>query len=58
MHLPAGCQLTYGGSTSSELMSLIDKVPQELWGGKLALQVRIALVYQLSWMTPDLLIIC
>lgn len=39
MHLPAQCQLTYGDKTSPELMSLIDKVPKELWGAKLALQV-------------------
>ncbi len=40
VHLPAHCQLTYGDNTSPELMSLIEKVPQELWGAKLALQVH------------------
>ena len=39
MHLPARCQLKYGDNSSPELMSLIEKVPQELWGAKLALQV-------------------
>ena len=38
VHLPAQCQLTYGKETSPELLSLIEKVPQEFWGAKLALQ--------------------
>ena len=44
VHLPARCQLTYGHNTSPELMALIEKVPQELWGAKLALQVVIFLL--------------
>ena len=43
MHLPAHCQLTYGDNTSPELLSLIEKVPRELWGAKLALQVALSL---------------
>ena len=39
VHLPAHCQLTYGVHTTPDLMRLIEKVPQEFWGAKLALQV-------------------
>ena len=45
VHLPAHCQLTYGDNTSPKLMSLIEKVPQELWGAKLALQVSPHLLF-------------
>lgn len=38
VHLPAHCQVTDGDKTSPELLSLIEKVPQEFWGAKLALQ--------------------
>lgn len=37
--LPKACQLSYGGGSDPALLSLIDKVPQELWGARLALQV-------------------
>lgn len=36
--LPSKCHLTYDGSTDARLMALIDQVPAELWGAKLALQ--------------------
>ncbi|CAK0785800.1 hypothetical protein CVIRNUC_009011 [Coccomyxa viridis] len=39
VNLPAHCQLTYGEHTTPELMRLIEKVPQEFWGAKLALQI-------------------
>ena len=39
VNLPAHCQLTYGEHTTPDLMRLIEKVPQEFWGAKLALQV-------------------
>ena len=39
MNLPAHCQLTHGKHTTPDLMRLIEKVPQEFWGAKLALQV-------------------
>lgn len=38
--LPSVCHLTYDDvSTDKRLLSVIDQVPQELWGAKLALQV-------------------
>lgn len=36
--LPSKCHLTYDGSTDARLLALIDQVPAELWGAKLALQ--------------------
>ena len=41
VNLPAHCQLTYGERTNPDLMRLIERVPQEFWGAKLALQVRL-----------------
>ena len=38
--LPRSCQLSYDGSTEPNLLQLISKVPDELWGAKLALQVQ------------------
>jgi hypothetical protein len=40
--LPAACQLSYGPDSSPAVLSLIDRVPVELWGARLALQVAIA----------------
>ncbi|GIL70677.1 hypothetical protein Vretimale_3773 [Volvox reticuliferus] len=40
--LPAACHLTYGVNDDPRLLSLVDKVPSDLWGAKLALQ----LIYQ------------
>lgn len=37
--LPRSCQLSYDGSTEATLLQLISKVPEELWGAKLALRV-------------------
>ncbi|BDA46705.1 probable actin-histidine N-methyltransferase [Coccomyxa sp. Obi] len=37
--LPRSCQLSYDGSTEPNLLQLISKVPEELWGAKLALRV-------------------
>jgi histone-lysine N-methyltransferase SETD3 len=39
IELPAGCQLTYSATDDAKLLRLIEKVPTELWGAKLALQV-------------------
>ena len=39
VNLPAHCQLTYGEHTTPGLTRLIEQVPQEFWGAKLALQV-------------------
>ena len=36
--LPQRCHLTYDGSTDPRLLALIEQVPAELWGAKLALQ--------------------
>ena len=36
--LPQQCHLTYDGFTDPRLLSLIEQVPAELWGAKLALQ--------------------
>ena len=33
------CHLTYDGSTDPRLLALIERVPAELWGAKLALAV-------------------
>ncbi len=38
--LPQRCHLTYDGSTDPRLLALIEQVPAELWGAKLALQAR------------------
>lgn len=38
--LPSACHLTYGqGQDDPRLLALIDRVPAELWGAKLALQL-------------------
>ncbi|KAL4423246.1 hypothetical protein ABPG77_000038 [Micractinium sp. CCAP 211/92] len=37
--LPQRCHLTYDGSIDPRLLALIEQVPAELWGAKLALQV-------------------
>eukprot|EP00884_Botryococcus_braunii_P014680 jgi/Botrbrau1/23212/Bobra.0041s0056.1 len=37
--LPGSCCLTYAEGSDPRLLSLIEKVPEELWGGRLALQV-------------------
>ncbi len=37
--LPSTCHLTYGANDDPRLLSLIDKVPDDLWGAKLALQL-------------------
>lgn len=37
--LPRASQLTYGAQDDPRLLSLIDKVPDELWSAKLALQL-------------------
>ena len=38
--LPQRCHLTYDVATDPRLLALIEQVPAELWGAKLALQVR------------------
>ena len=38
--LPRKLQLTYDASSDAALLALISKVPEELWGAKLALQVH------------------
>ncbi len=38
--LPRTCQLSYDGSTEPNLLQLISKVPEELWGAKVALRVN------------------
>jgi histone-lysine N-methyltransferase SETD3 len=40
IELPRSCQLTYDESSDARVLSLIQQVPEELWGAKLALQVR------------------
>jgi hypothetical protein len=40
--LPAACQLSYGADSDPALLSLINRVPAELWGARLALQVAAA----------------
>lgn len=37
--LPKQCQLTYDDESKPELLGLIEQVPRELWGARLALQV-------------------
>lgn len=37
--LPKRCQLTYDDESTPELLALIEQVPHELWGARLALQV-------------------
>jgi hypothetical protein len=45
VELPPSCQLTYSaGSTPPALLAVIEQVPQELWGGRLGLQVGQAVV--------------
>ena len=39
LDLPSSCHLTYSSSDSEKLLRLIERVPSELWGAKLALQV-------------------
>lgn len=39
MLLPKQCQLTYDDKSEPELLGLIEQVPHELWGARLALQV-------------------
>ena len=39
VHLPQQCQLTYDAQTKPEMLALIEQVPPELWGARLALQV-------------------
>ena len=39
LDLPSACHLTYTAADSEKLLKLIDRVPSELWGAKLALQV-------------------
>ena len=39
LDLPVACHLTYSAADNARLLRLIDKVPAELWGAKLALQV-------------------
>jgi len=39
--LPRACQLSYGGGSDPQLLAMIDRVPPELWGARLALQVLI-----------------
>ncbi|GAX86280.1 hypothetical protein CEUSTIGMA_g13692.t1 [Chlamydomonas eustigma] len=39
IELPARCHLTYSASEDVKLLRLIDQVPSELWGAKLALQL-------------------
>jgi hypothetical protein len=37
--LPRSCHLTYDESSDPRVLQLIQQVPEELWGAKLALQV-------------------
>lgn len=39
IELPRSCQLTYDESSDPRVLNLIQQVPEELWGAKLALQV-------------------
>ena len=39
IQLPPSCQLTIEGAADQSLLKLVDRVPEELWGAKLALQV-------------------
>lgn len=40
IELPRSCHLTYDESSDPRVLQLIQQVPDELWGAKLALQVR------------------
>jgi hypothetical protein len=40
IQLPRSCHLTYDESSDPRVLTLIQQVPEELWGAKLALQVR------------------
>lgn len=40
--LPKSCQLSYGSDSNPQLLALIDRVPPELWGARLALQVSLS----------------
>ncbi len=39
IELPRSCMLTYDESADPRVLALIQQVPEELWGAKLALQV-------------------
>jgi len=39
IELPRRCHLTYDESSDPRVLQLIQQVPEELWGAKLALQV-------------------
>lgn len=39
IELPRSCHLTYDESSDPRVLQLIQQVPEELWGAKLALQV-------------------
>lgn len=41
VQLPRACQLSYDEASDPRLLALISQVPEELWGAKLALQVRV-----------------
>lgn len=43
IQLPRSCHLTYDESSDPRVLTLIQQVPEELWGAKLALQVRASL---------------
>ena len=43
LDLPSSCHLTYTSSDSEKILRLIERVPSELWGAKLALQVAASL---------------
>lgn len=42
VELPRSCHLAYDESSDPRVLQLIQQVPEELWGAKLALQVRTA----------------
>jgi len=55
LDLPAACHLTYSAADNARLLRLIEKVPTELWGAKLALQVglhMLKLLAQAAWIRP------
>lgn len=39
IELPRACHLTYDDASDPRLLALVEQVPDELWGAKLALQV-------------------
>lgn len=41
IELPRSCHLTYDESSDPRVLQLIQQVPEELWGAKLALQVSL-----------------